>query len=281
VELRERVCLVTGASSGIGRATALALARRSNTVVGVARRGERLRELADACPDRLTGLAGDLADRAFAERAVRETVARHGRLDLLVNNAAVPMHKLVYHLVPEDAEAVLRTNFLACVWTTLAALPAMLRGGGGAIVNVSSVAAQVVPPREALYAASKAALEAWSEGLALDLAGSGIHVAVVRPGPIDTEIWDKRQESSGYAGRRWPAEDVAAAVIEVVERERSECTVPRRNAGLAVARALRRLAPGLLRRALGRMDPVPAAALAEARRRAERAAADEGAERTG
>ena len=271
MELRDRICLVTGASSGIGEATARALAKRGNTVVAVARRADRLRELvaeiAAAAPKSFC-LAGDLVGRAFAERIVAETIARCGRIDVLVNNAAMPMHKLAYDVTNDDVEATLRLNFLSCVWTTQAALPQMLLQGGGAIVNVSSFASLVVPPREGVYAASKAALDAWSEGLWLDLAGSKIHVAVVRPGPIDTEIWDKRQQQSGYRGKRWPASDVAAAVLEAIERSEHEVLVPRRNAGLVVARWLRRIAPGFLRWTMGRMDPVPADAIANARERA-------------
>jgi short-subunit dehydrogenase len=144
----------------------------------------------------------------------------------------------------------------------------MLREGGGAIVNVSSFASLVVPPREGVYAASKAALDAFSEGLWLDLAGSKVHVALVRPGPIDTEIWDKRQQQSGYRGKRWPARDVAGAVLEAIERSEHEVMVPRRNPGLVAAHWLRRIAPGLLRWTMGRMDPVPADAIAKARARA-------------
>jgi short-subunit dehydrogenase len=190
----------------------------------------------------------------------------------LVNNAAVPMHKHALGVSGDDAEATLRINFLSPLWTTSAAIPHLLRAGGGTIVNVSSFASLVVPPREGVYAASKAALNAWSEGLALDLGGSGIHVALVHPGPIDTEIWDKRQEQSGYRGRRWPAREVADAVIEAIERRRHEMLVPRRNAGLVAARWLRRLAPGLLRWSLGRLDPVPADAVERARARARGAA---------
>ena len=123
---------------------------------------------------------------------------------------------------------------------------------------------------EPSYASGKifTSLDAWSEGLWLDLAGSKIHVAVVRPGPIDTEIWDKRQQQSGYRGKRWPASDVAGAVLEAIERSEHEVMVPRRNPGLVMARWLRRLAPGFLRWTLGRMDPVPADAIASARERA-------------
>ena len=239
LDLRNRICLVTGASAGIGAATARALARRGNTVVAVARGEERLRALiesiAGAAPKSFF-LAGDLAQRGFAESIVAETVARCGRLDVLVNNVAMPMHKHAYGIDADDVEVTLRTNFLSCVWTTHAAMPQMLLQGGGAIVNVSSFAAYVVPPREGVYAASKAALNAWTEGLWLDLAGSEIHVALVVPGPIDTEIWNKRQEQSGYAGRRWPASDVADAVLDAIERDRREiwCRVATRDSSRRV-----------------------------------------------
>jgi short-subunit dehydrogenase len=273
VELRDRICLVTGASSGIGAEIARALARRGNTVVAVARREDRLRALvAEIAADapKSFHLAGDLAERAFAERVVADTVARCGRLDVLVNNAAMPMHKLALHVSSDDVEAVVRLNFLSPVWTTHAALPHLLRAGGGAIANVSSFAALVVPPREGAYAASKAALDAWSEGLRLDLAGANVHVALIRPGPIDTEIWDKRQEQSGYRGKRWPARDVADAVLDAIERRRAEVVVPRRNPGLVAARWLRWIAPRFLRWNLRRLDPVPAGALEAARARAAR-----------
>ena len=138
-----RVVLVTGASSGIGRVTALAFARRGATVMATARREALLQQLVAECPPGASYLAGDLGERAFAERVVDETVARHGRIDVLVNNAAVSKHKQIYHCSADEAEMVMRVNFLSCVWTTFAAIPHMLRQGGGTIVNVSSFAAKV------------------------------------------------------------------------------------------------------------------------------------------
>ncbi len=264
LELRDRVCLVTGASSGIGWATAQALARRGNTVVAVARREDRLRELVATLGPESFWLAGDLAKGKFAEAIVHDTVARCGRIDVLVNNAAMPMHKLAWRVTPEDVERTFATNFFSPLRTTGAALPHMLRHGGGAVVNVSSLAALVVPPREGVYAASKKALDAWSEGLWSDLAGSNIHVAIVRPGAIDTEIWDRRQEQTGYRGKRWPASDVADAIVRAIERRRHEVLVPR-IASLVAARWMRQIAPGLMRFAMRRIDPVPRAALDEVR----------------
>jgi short-subunit dehydrogenase len=273
VVLREKIVVVTGASSGIGWATARAFARRGAVVVAVARREDRLRRLVGLCREdapRSEYLAGDLGQRAFAEHVVEETVARHGRLDVLVNNAAVPKHKHVFHTSVEEAEQVMRVNFLSCLWTTFAALPQMLRQGEGTVVNVSSFAARVVPPREAVYGASKAALSAFTEGLWNDLEGSNVHAALVVPGAIDTEIWEKLEEPPAFRGRRVPAEQVSDAILEAVERRRREIVVPRRRLDLAMASFLRLAFPGLLRLGMRRMDPVPKQLVERARDRARR-----------
>lgn len=267
------VVVVTGASSGIGRVTALAFASRGTTVVAVARREELLRQLAEECrrsAPHSIHLAGDLGERDFAERVVDETVARLGRIDVLVNNAAISKHKQIYHMTAEEAEGVMRVNFLSCLWTSFAAVPHMLHQGHGTIVNVSSFAAKVVPPRESVYAASKAAMNAFSEGLWNDLAGSGIHVGLVHPGPIDTEIWDKEDEPVGFDGKKHPPELVADAILAVVDEKLREITVPRRSPPLVTARLLRLVAPALLLRGMARMEPVPEDVLERARKRAAR-----------
>jgi short-subunit dehydrogenase len=258
-QLAGRVAIVTGASSGIGRVTARRLARHGMTVVAVARRAELLDTLIGECRAQAAGsfaLAGDLGDRTFAEGVVAETVTRAGRLDVLVNNAALSKHKHILDVTPDEVDQVMRVNFMACVWTTLAAIPHFLRLGGGTIVNVSSFAAKVTPAREAVYAASKAAMNAFSEGLWHDLAGSGIHTAIVNPGPIDTEIWEKTDQPVAYHGRKYSAELVADAIVEAIIHRRFECTVPKHNPMLVTARALRLLAPGLARAGMARMDPV-------------------------
>jgi hypothetical protein len=144
----------------------------------------------------------------------------------------------------------------------------MLRQGSGAIVNVSSFATKVVPTHEALYAASKCAMNGFTEGLWNDLRGSGIHVALVHPGPIDTEIWQKGEHPSRFRGRKYPPELVADAILEAIDRRRHELVVPRRHPLLLMARALRLVAPRLLRSGMARMDAVSAAELAEARENA-------------
>jgi short-subunit dehydrogenase len=273
VDLRARVAIVTGASSGIGRETALALARRGCSVVAVARREERLRSLVEECrgvAPQSEFLAGDLGEQAFAFHCVDETVRRLGRLDVLVNNAGIPLHKQIYHTSPEDVARLMNVNFMSCVWCSFAAIPHMLRAEGGTIVNVSSFAAIVAPPREAVYAASKAAMDAFTAGLWSDLEGSGIHVGLVTPGAIDTEIWEKQAEPVAFDGKKAPASAVVDGILEVIEKRRRERTVPRGDPGLVTARWLRRLAPSLLLAGMRRMDPVPSDVIEAARERARR-----------
>ena len=273
MDFRDKIVIVTGASSGIGWVTAEAFARRGAVVVAVARREKNLQELIEGCREhspRSIYIVGDLGRREFAERIVDETVERFGRIDVLVNNAAISKHKQIYHLSVEEAERVMAVNFLSCVWTSFAAIPHMLRQDEAAIVNVSSFAGLVVAPREAIYGASKAAMSAFTQGLWNDLEGSGIHAALVIPGAIDTEIWDKLNEPAAFKGKKAPPEDVAEAIVEVVEKKRYEVIVPRRKLDLFAARLLRLFAPGLLRMGIRQLEPVPPEIVSKARRRAER-----------
>ena len=270
MDLGDRVVVVTGASSGIGWVTAEAFARRGAVVVAVARREANLARLIEGCrrhSPRSEYVAGDLAERGFAEGVVDGVARRHGRIDVLVNNAAISKHKQIYHVRVEEVEHVMAVNFLSCVRTSFAAIPHMLVQGEGCIVNVSSFAARVVPPREAVYGASKAALSAFTEGLWNDLAGSNIHAALIVPGAIDTEIWEKEDEPVAFDGRKAPPGIVADAILEAVEKRRREIVVPRRRLDLWTASFLRFALPGLLRLGMQRMDPVPPEVVERARER--------------
>jgi short-subunit dehydrogenase len=272
VEYRDKVVIITGASSGIGYVTARAFAQRGSTVVAVARREPLLQKLIAECQAQSPKshyIVGDLGERAVAERIVDETVAKHGKLDVLINNAAISKHKQIYHTSAEEADYVMRVNFMSCVWTTFAAIPAMLRLGGGTIVNISSFAAKVAPPRESLYAASKAAMNSFTEGLWNDLKGSNIHVALINPGPIDTEIWLKEDEPPSYHGKKYPPELVSDAIFEAIDKRRFEMTIPKRNPMLVTARLLRLLAPRVLRIGMAKTEPVPYEVVERARVRAQ------------
>ncbi len=265
---RERVVIVTGASSGIGRQLALDFAERGANLVLAARRGDALEQVATECRKggvQVEVCVGDLAERAFAESLMARALARFGRLDILVNNAGIPKHKPIFQVTPEDVDATLRVNFLAPAYLCVAAIPPMLRQGGGYLVNISSAAGRVPPPRESVYAASKYALTGFSEGLALDLEGSHIHPVVIHVGPIDTEIWDKLESPARFRGVKHPPRIVSEAVFRCIEKRRFEATVPR---SLWWVFLLKLLLPGVFRRGAAGYDPVSPESLDEARRAA-------------
>jgi short-subunit dehydrogenase len=230
VRLEGRVAVVTGASSGIGAAVALDLARRGARVVAVARREDRLAAIVERCrahsPESLPH-AADVSSREACADVVKATEACFGRVDILVNNAGISIHKPAASTRADEVERVMAVNFFGAVHLTTAALPGMLERATGSIVNVTSVAGYVPNPGESAYGASKAALSRWSHGLAVDLHGTGVHVGVLSPGPIDTEIWSLDEELS-YRGRLHPPEVVATGVARMIERGLTHQTVPRR-----------------------------------------------------
>ncbi len=193
-----RVALVTGASSGIGAASAVALAREGAAAVGIcARREDRLAEVLRAVREHAPDsemFAVDLADLDGLAPLAERVEAAIGPVDVLVNNVGVPFRRRMQDVTRADVEAVLRVNFLSAVTLTNALLPGMLDRGWGRIVNVSSMGTRTAALRVGVYAASKAALELWSEGLLLDLLGTGVTAQVLVPGTTRTEFGDPRDE---------------------------------------------------------------------------------------
>lgn len=229
VQIQGAVAVVTGSSSGIGAATARALARRGATVVAVARRKDRLDEVVETCrrfaPDS-TARPGDVRDRSFADDVVRDTQDRFGRVDIVVNNAGISPGEDVTTRAVDDAEHIMAVNFFGALYFAGSVLPGMLERRRGSIVNVTSVSGAVPTPGEPAYGASKAALSRWSHGLAVELHGTGVHVGVLSPGPIDTEIWS--HTGTPYDGKLYPPEVVSRGVVSMIERELTQLTAPRR-----------------------------------------------------
>ncbi|MEY2446922.1 MAG: hypothetical protein QOH79_398, partial [Acidimicrobiaceae bacterium] len=185
MQVNSLIAIVTGASSGIGAATAVRLAERGATVVGVARREDRLAETIAACRrhnDACVAHAGDVSRRSIATEVVADAHERFGRVDILVNNAGISPPEDPLHHAANDVEAVMAVNFYGPVYLADAVLPGMVARGRGSIVNVTSVSGYVPTPGEPAYGASKAALSRWSHGLAVELHGTGVHVGVLSPG---------------------------------------------------------------------------------------------------
>ncbi|MHB8328393.1 MAG: SDR family NAD(P)-dependent oxidoreductase [Acidimicrobiales bacterium] len=225
-----RVALVTGASSGIGAATARLLARRGFTVGIVARRRQRLAEVLEDCvahAPRSRQWVADLSDLVAAAEVARQAWDAFGRIDVLVNNAGVPMRRPVTALTPEEVERVMHVNFFSPVRMTLAVLGRMVERGAGEIVNVSSLAGRLGVTTEAAYSASKFALSGWSEAIAADLAGTGVTVRLILPGTIDTELWDQPDNDPPlYDGPLAPAEDMAMAIADAIDSDHFEHYFP-------------------------------------------------------
>ena len=210
--------LVTGASSGIGAALAVALAREGATVGMCARRGERLAEVYEqvrALASELRMWVFDVGDLDAIPAVVARVEAELGGIDLLVNNAGIPKRRRIPDLSGDDLDEVMRINFFAPVALVRAALPGMLERDHGRIVNLSSMGAHSMAARVGAYAASKGALELYTEALHLDLLGTGVDAQLFVPGTSRTEFSLPRDGNDPPFGppSGMQPEDVAAAII--------------------------------------------------------------------
>jgi 3-oxoacyl-[acyl-carrier protein] reductase len=232
--LREKVALVTGASQGIGRATALALAEAGAKVGVAARSADKLASLVSE----IEGGGGaalavpmDVADAAQVKAAFQEILAKFGRLDILVNNAAITRDTLALRMKLEDWDAVLRTNLTGAHLCIQQALGAMLKQRSGRIINLSSVVAQTGNAGQANYVASKAGLIGLTRAIAVEVASRNITVNAVAPGFIATPMTDvlsqeikDKMKSMIPLGRFGSDKDIAAAIVFLASDEASYIT---------------------------------------------------------
>ncbi len=227
---RGRLSIVTGASSGIGAALARELARRGTRVALVARRADRLEEVLGDCrstvPDS-RAYPADLSDPDAAAALARRVWDEMGPVDVLVNNAGIPLRRPVQRVTMDEVRRAMTVNYFSPIAMTLALLPRMIERGTGVIVNVSSLGGRLGIPTEAAYCGSKFALAGWSESMAADLAGTGVSVRLVLPGAIDTEIWDQPgNDDPLYSGPKEPPEGIAAGIAEAIDGTRFEHYIP-------------------------------------------------------
>ncbi|HET7710578.1 MAG TPA: SDR family oxidoreductase [Thermoanaerobaculia bacterium] len=220
-EFAGRVAVVTGASSGIGRATARLLAAEGARVALFSRSEERLRDLAQIYPDQMLAVAGDVADEQAISRLFEECEKGFGPCDLLVNNAGMIFPRSLHQTSPEDWDRLFAVNVRGVFLATRRALPSMLERGSGAIVNVASISGVLGTkkfPGYVSYCASKAAVISLTEALAVELRDRGVRVNCISPGAVETQMW---REAGGGAPASMTPEEVARGILFLLSSESS------------------------------------------------------------
>jgi uncharacterized protein len=231
-QLGKIVCVLTGASSGIGRRTALDLAAGGARVCAVARREDRLRNLlADLGGNGHSYVVTDVSDRHQVQHLSEQVERTYGRCDVLINNAGFGGESDSFEGVSSlsDLESVMATNFFGAAYCTAELLPLLERSAPSSIVNVASVAGKIAVGGASAYTASKFALVGWSECLHYELSGKGISVSLVMPGLIPTEGFPQTDFRSDPVLRHvlGTEEQVSSAIRSVIESGKPERTVPR------------------------------------------------------
>ncbi|HET6615322.1 MAG TPA: SDR family oxidoreductase [Dehalococcoidia bacterium] len=232
VRLEGATVIVTGASAGIGRETALAFARAGSNVVLAARRQDRLEALAlqiERIGVQALVVPADVGRSEDVERMVRRAIERFGRIDVLVNNAGFGFSGTIEETTEADMRELLDVNYMGAFNAIRAVLPHMRRQGSGHIVNVASVVGKLAFPFHGAYSASKFAMVALTESLRGELDGSGITATVVLPGSTRTEFFDVQRTNDGHVsaptGPQQNPDQVARAIVRSVRKPTPEVNV--------------------------------------------------------
>jgi NADP-dependent 3-hydroxy acid dehydrogenase YdfG len=226
-KLDGKVAVVTGASSGIGEATAIALANEGAKVVVIARRADKLTDLSkriDPKGTRVLAVVADVGVQTEAKRCIDETIAKFGAIDIMINNAGVMFLGPVEGANPDDWKRMFDVNVLGLMYCTHAVIPSMREKGSGHIVNISSVSGRHVTARSSAYSATKLAVGAFSDGLRQEVHKHKIRVTVIEPGAVLTELTDHiTHGETQEAVKNWvqnmqalTSEDIAASIVYAV-----------------------------------------------------------------
>jgi NAD(P)-dependent dehydrogenase (short-subunit alcohol dehydrogenase family) len=224
--MNEQVIVITGASSGIGLATAKLAARRGAQVVLVSRDEEDLTRAVREIQERgarAVHFVADVADQATMQRVARDVVVQFGRIDTWINNAGVTVYGLIEEVPTGDARRLFETNYWGVVNGSLAALP-HLRSGGGALINLGSVLSDTGYPLQGHYTASKHAVKGFTDSLRLEVEKSGAPVCItlIQPAAIDTPYPEHAKNHLGFEAKQMPPvyapEVVAKAILHCAER---------------------------------------------------------------
>jgi NADP-dependent 3-hydroxy acid dehydrogenase YdfG len=227
-KLDGKVAIVTGASSGIGEATALALAAEGANIAAAARRSDRLQNLSSRIQTEMLAITADVREESDCQRIVDETMQRFGRIDILVNNAGVMLLGPIVNADTEDWRRMIDTNLFGLIYATHKALPVMLQQGSGHIVNISSTAGRTVGLNSGVYNLTKWGVGAFSESLRQEIHSKNIRVTIIEPGAVATELRDHitvqavKDDINKWAEsmEQLESEDIAASIVYAVTQPR-------------------------------------------------------------
>ncbi|MBW4466410.1 MAG: SDR family oxidoreductase [Pegethrix bostrychoides GSE-TBD4-15B] len=229
--------LITGASQGSGKATALLFAQKGYDLVLAARQLDRLEAVAaqvEAMGQSALAVSADVGEAPQVENLVQQALERFGQIDVLINNAGICLTGSMLETTPADWQQIMNTNFWGYVQTIQALLPQFLQRHSGSIVNVGSLGGKMPLPQMTAYCASKYAVTGLTDTLRLELSSQGIHVGAVHPGLINSDFLERaqfrgadRQRLASALKAGWVSQpaDIAQAIWEVVDQRRSEIVV--------------------------------------------------------
>lgn len=254
-KVRDTVVVITGATSGIGRATAQEFVRAGARVVVAGRRTERLEELVAELENKggeALAVTVDVAEAGQVEHLITAALARFGRIDTLVNNAGVGLAAKFAEQSLEDFRRVMEINFWGAVYACQAVVPQMRKQKSGVIINVASIFGKRGMPFETAYCASKFALAGFSEALRAELMSEGIDVVSVFPGAVETEIFDSAANQTGMEIPafipKFPAREMAKLIVQSARFPQPEVVAA---ADALAINFVNKVAPGLMDLALG------------------------------
>ncbi|TVX98816.1 SDR family NAD(P)-dependent oxidoreductase [Cohnella terricola] len=230
VDLRGKVVLITGASSGIGAKVAVLLAEKGAVPVLTARSVDKMSELAASITGEHAIYGMDVRSDEQVERVLSQALARYGKIDVLLNNAGYGEFVPFTEAPIAHFQEMMDVNYMGTVRCTRAVLPSMLSSGQGHIVNVASMAGKMATAKSTAYSATKHAVLGFTNALRQDLRGTGVAVSAVNPGPIDTPFFNRADPGGQYVRNiGWfmmSPDKVAKAIVSVIERRRPELDLP-------------------------------------------------------